>query len=124
MMQGYRVTMEDCHSVVQPLPNHPDVSMFAIFDGHGGTEAAKWCQANLYRHERLHLHLLVGEFKDSMCRFIDNIDGPLTEKRLSDAIMAADSAFGRESGRTWYLFVMFVNTKPEPIANNTVSNSR
>ena len=40
-MQGWRMSMEDAHI---SLPNFTDsISLFAVFDGHGGPEVAKFC---------------------------------------------------------------------------------
>jgi len=37
-MQGWRNTMEDAHITRADLTN--DISVFGVFDGHGGKEAA------------------------------------------------------------------------------------
>ncbi|KAI0630188.1 protein serine/threonine phosphatase 2C [Trametes polyzona] len=44
--QGPRDSMEDTHSVVVPFAGIHGQGLFAIFDGHGGKEAAKWCNKN------------------------------------------------------------------------------
>ena len=41
-MQGWRLNMEDAH-IANPTFD-PDVGLFAVFDGHGGLEAAKFCE--------------------------------------------------------------------------------
>ncbi|KAK9761821.1 Protein phosphatase 2C 2 [Basidiobolus ranarum] len=48
-MQGWRITMEDAHSCLLSLDDYPDVSFFAVFDGHGGQSAAKYCGLNLHK---------------------------------------------------------------------------
>jgi serine/threonine protein phosphatase PrpC len=40
-MQGWRMNMEDAH--ITNLEIAPGVSLFAVFDGHGGPEIAKFC---------------------------------------------------------------------------------
>ena len=42
-MQGWRLNMEDDHITTEKLPNDPKMSLFAVFDGHGGSEVAKYC---------------------------------------------------------------------------------
>ena len=44
-MQGWRKSMEDAEILLPELsPEHQDTAMFAVFDGHGGTEVSKFCQ--------------------------------------------------------------------------------
>lgn len=46
-MQGWRLTMEDAHIT---HPNFDkDVHLFAVFDGHGGHEVAKYCEKHFGR---------------------------------------------------------------------------
>lgn len=40
-MQGWRISMEDSHLLNADFDK--DTSLFAIFDGHGGEEVAKFC---------------------------------------------------------------------------------
>jgi hypothetical protein len=42
-MQGWRGSMEDDHIVDAGFNNSDDTSLFAVFDGHGGSEVAKFC---------------------------------------------------------------------------------
>lgn len=35
-MQGWRINMEDSHTHILSLPDDPDASFFAVYDGHGG----------------------------------------------------------------------------------------
>jgi len=42
-MQGWRLSMEDAHICNENI-NGQGVGLFAIFDGHGGIEAAKFCE--------------------------------------------------------------------------------
>ena len=45
-----RAEMEDTHTCILSLPNHPDTSYFAVFDGHGGTECSEWLSKNLHTY--------------------------------------------------------------------------
>lgn len=40
-MQGWRKSNEDAH--ITAIDFVPDHSLFAVFDGHGGSEVAKFC---------------------------------------------------------------------------------
>lgn len=42
-MQGWRTSMEDAH--ICQIDIQPDIHLFAVFDGHGGSEVAKFCNA-------------------------------------------------------------------------------
>jgi protein phosphatase PTC1 len=44
----YRSTMEDVHTYVENFVERLDWGYFAIFDGHAGQQAAKWCGQNLH----------------------------------------------------------------------------
>eukprot|EP00051_Salpingoeca_urceolata_P014043 m.177886 g.177886 ORF g.177886 m.177886 type:complete len:393 (-) comp17973_c2_seq1:163-1341(-) len=46
-MQGWRVNMEDAHVAKIGLPGQPTTSFFAVFDGHGGDQAAKFSAAHV-----------------------------------------------------------------------------
>lgn len=50
-MQGWRVEMEDAHTAVIGLPNGLDLwSFFAVYDGHAGSQVAKYCCEHLLEH--------------------------------------------------------------------------
>ena len=46
-MQGWRKTMEDAHIATTPMCAREDACLFAVFDGHGGSEVAKFCAKHL-----------------------------------------------------------------------------
>ncbi|ORZ06622.1 phosphatase 2C-like domain-containing protein [Absidia repens] len=61
-MQGWRITMEDAHTTI---PEYKDTktSFFAVFDGHGGSEVAK------YSGEHLHHRVMDGDaFRENKVR--------------------------------------------------------
>jgi len=41
-MHGWRETMEDAHTIILSLKNHPDSAFFGIFDGHSGSACSKF----------------------------------------------------------------------------------
>jgi serine/threonine protein phosphatase PrpC len=45
-MQGYRTEMEDTH-ILTDMPSCKDVTIAAIFDGHGGKSTAEYAASNL-----------------------------------------------------------------------------
>jgi serine/threonine protein phosphatase PrpC len=46
-MQGWRKTNEDAH--VTAINFEPGMSLFAVFDGHGGCEVAKYCENHIIK---------------------------------------------------------------------------
>lgn len=49
----FRRTMEDVHTYVENFASRLDWGYFAIFDGHAGNQASKWCGS--------HLHIIIEE---------------------------------------------------------------
>ncbi|EIE18289.1 protein phosphatase 2C [Coccomyxa subellipsoidea C-169] len=84
-MQGWRRTMEDAHIATVDLGNAPDAAIFGVFDGHGGSEVAKFCQKYLAeeitRLEKYH----EGNLPDSLVEVFHKMDS-----------MLKDSAYGAE----------------------------
>jgi len=50
IMQGWRESMEDSHSIILSLENHPGVAFFGVFDGHCGKLASKYCCDNMSKY--------------------------------------------------------------------------
>ncbi|KAF9454703.1 PP2C-domain-containing protein [Macrolepiota fuliginosa MF-IS2] len=51
-MQGWRITMEDAHAAILDLDGEKDTNaFFAVYDGHGGSNVAKYAGQNV--HKRL-----------------------------------------------------------------------
>ncbi|KAI3410168.1 tRNA methyltransferase ppm2 [Globodera pallida] len=47
-MQGWRISMEDAHTQLLELSEDPTAAFFAVFDGHGGAQIAKYASQNLH----------------------------------------------------------------------------
>lgn len=55
-MQGWRTEMEDAHVAISNLGGeHEGLSLFGVFDGHGGKEVAAFCREHLPTEFRRHL---------------------------------------------------------------------
>ncbi|KAK6180155.1 hypothetical protein SNE40_012355 [Patella caerulea] len=46
-MQGWRITQEDAHNCITDFDEETDTSLFAVYDGHGGSEVAQYCAQHL-----------------------------------------------------------------------------
>lgn len=58
----FRRSMEDVHTFVKNFASRLDWGYFAIFDGHAGIQASKWCGSNL--HTIVEKKLLDDETRD------------------------------------------------------------
>ncbi|KAF9435884.1 Protein phosphatase 2C 2 [Entomortierella beljakovae] len=48
-MQGWRITMEDAHTTLLDIENAKGTAFFAVYDGHGGPNIAKYSGEGLYK---------------------------------------------------------------------------
>lgn len=58
----FRRTMEDVHTYVKNFASRLDWGYFAVFDGHAGIQASKWCGSHL--HTIIEKKLMEDESKD------------------------------------------------------------
>jgi protein phosphatase len=73
IMQGWRESMEDAHSIILSMENHKDSGFFGVFDGHCGHLASKFCSENMFK-------------------YIDSIDD-FSDQKISDKIFELDKTF-------------------------------
>ena len=59
-MQGWRMSMEDSHISIPDLDEK--TSLFAVFDGHGGAEVAKFCSDNFAKELKLNANYKEGNY--------------------------------------------------------------
>lgn len=80
----YRPTMEDVHTYVENFVERLDWGYFAIFDGHAGKQAAKWCGQNLHaivekklmEHENEDVREVLNEsFLEADENIVKNVEG-------------------------------------------------
>ncbi|CAI4335738.1 CDG_1a_G0008660.mRNA.1.CDS.1 [Saccharomyces cerevisiae] len=58
----FRRTMEDVHTYVKNFASRLDWGYFAVFDGHAGIQASKWCGKHL--HAIIEQNILADETRD------------------------------------------------------------
>lgn len=63
-MQGWRMSMEDAHICTLNLTE--DISLFAVFDGHGGDEVAKFCEKNFGEQLKKSQLFQAGQYKAAL----------------------------------------------------------
>lgn len=93
-MHGFRMNMEDCHTIAPVLSaKHPDIGLFAVFDGHAGERAAIFLEAELHKR-------------------VAALEDPTEEKQLSECVQKLDADFlsdesRREDGSTCTFCVVY-----------------
>lgn len=119
----HRQEMEDFHCIKQALGKRPNLSYFAIFDGHGGKDVASFLSINLH-------HFLIDE--------INNINfGTNDEENISNIIESVKSAFMKidqnilanenftnDVGSTATLIFIYYNNLNENILNNNDNGNK
>ena len=119
----HRQEMEDFHCIKQVLGKRPNLSYFAIFDGHGGKDVASFLSINLH-------HFLIDE--------INNINfGTNDEENISNIIESIKSAFMKidqnilsnenftnDVGSTATLIFIYYNNLNENILNNNDNGNK
>jgi serine/threonine protein phosphatase PrpC len=75
-MQGYRINMEDTHSIQLSLNDstHKNVAFFGVYDGHSGSQASLFCSNQL--HNR-----------------IAQLTDPMNIQLVKSAVIQADADF-------------------------------
>lgn len=63
-MQGWRMSMEDAHISIPDLDKN--TSLFAVFDGHGGAEVAKFCADNFAKELLQNASFKEGNYANSL----------------------------------------------------------
>lgn len=63
-MQGWRLNMEDAHIFDGKFTN--DSALFAVFDGHGGSEVAKFCGKHFGTRLKKNLNFEAGRMEEAL----------------------------------------------------------
>ncbi|KAG0433719.1 hypothetical protein HPB47_019665 [Ixodes persulcatus] len=90
-MQGWRMTQEDAHNTI--LNYDKDTSFFAVYDGHGGSEVAKYCALKLPDFVKSLKSYAEGELTEALCEGFLQFDATLiTPDGLSELKMLAGAS--------------------------------
>ena len=88
-MQGWRRTMEDAHlALVDGIDGDPNITLFGVFDGHGGAEVAKFCQ----KYMSIEMHKNRRELEESpaveasLVRVFHKMDEMLRDSRYAEEL--------------------------------------
>ena len=98
-MQGWRMSMEDAH--ISEGSFHGEIGLFAVFDGHGGPEVAKFCAKYFGKELLQNKNFQSGDYKKAleenflkMDEILMGPDGPKLLKEFRDDQQALDSFAG------------------------------
>ncbi|KAH7649793.1 Ppm1g-prov protein [Cryptosporidium bovis] len=64
-MQGWRVSMEDAHLALPKLSKHSELSLFGVFDGHGGSVISEWVSKHIESIFEEELDLVASELNSN-----------------------------------------------------------
>jgi protein phosphatase 1G len=95
-MQGWRKTMEDAHIAVTGLAGNPEVSMFSVFDGHGGGEVAKFCQKYMAAEIQQLKEFQGGSIEEALRTVFHRMDELLRDSKYSEEIEALKGKEGSD----------------------------
>ncbi len=78
-MQGWRVDQEDAHTSLLEFDARTHSSLFAVYDGHGGAEVAKYCAKYLPDYLAAHVHEFRkgGDIRAALNQLFLDFDGRL-----------------------------------------------
>lgn len=79
-MQGWRVHQEDAHNSILNFDN--GISLFAVYDGHGGSEVAKYCSFNLPDYIKRKEEYIAKNYKDALVKSFLAFDAKLKEPKI------------------------------------------
>lgn len=88
-MQGWRVSMEDAHLALPRLNKHPELSLFGVFDGHGGSVISEWVSRHIESIFEQELDKVLKELSSN------KIDLSPEKSKLPNKVVAISEALQR-----------------------------
>ena len=82
-MQGWRLSQEDAHNVLLSFDGDARKALFAVYDGHGGAEVAKYCADKFPDFLRNHPKFLEKDYLNCLVPAFLEFDGTLVEPEVS-----------------------------------------
>lgn len=79
-MQGWRDSMEDCHTHILSLPDDPGTAFFAVYDGHGGAKVAEYAGKHLHKYVTKQSKYLEGNIVEALKQAYLEIDSVMCEE--------------------------------------------
>jgi protein phosphatase 1G len=76
-MQGWRLDQEDAHNAILDFDPIKKMSFFAVYDGHGGSEVAKYCAKYLPEYLKTIDEYLKGDYPEALKKLFLEFDASL-----------------------------------------------
>jgi len=94
-MQGWRLNMEDAH--ISEANFDTNASLFAVFDGHGGTEVSKFCGKYFGPELKKNPHYVAGRYKEALEETFLKMDTMILDPKFYDELTKLKTEQGSES---------------------------
>lgn len=97
-MQGWRIEQEDAHTSLLNFDARTQSSLFAVYDGHGGAEVAKYCAKYLPDYLQSHIEEFRegGNIEEALrqlfLRFDEKLKSEEAQRELKEMRDEADKA--------------------------------
>ena len=101
----FRPHMEDAYKLIDSYMGDPNQGYFAVFDGHGGSEAVDYCKARMHEELRKCIQEFPDDIPRAFTRCFQKVDDQL---RLTGAITSGTTAtvsFLRKEGHQKVLYL-------------------
>ena len=95
-MQGWRKANEDAH--ITALDIEPGVHFFAVFDGHGGCELAKFCEKHFVADLKADQAFQVKNYEMALRNTFLKIDKKLLSNDGKKELQKINKAFNQSQG--------------------------
>ena len=116
-MQGWRISMEDAE--ISEITFGENESLFAVFDGHGGQEVAKFCKANFGEQLKANENYKNGNYplalKETFFKMDEILETPEGQKEM-ESYRPVDER-NQESHAGCTANVLYINGSTAYIAN-------
>lgn len=108
-MQGWRHSMEDAH--IARLDLTPELSLFGVFDGHGGQEVAKFCEKFFPQILLQSEHFAAGKYKEALQETYLKMDEMLASEASLDVLKEfSEERFAQMNAGTTAIVVLLTKT--------------
>lgn len=91
-MQGWRVTMEDAHTILLEAPADKSCAFFGVFDGHGGSSVANFASRHLHHKILTQKAYIDGDVKTAIEQGYLSLDALMKQDPKLREAMAGSTA--------------------------------